>query len=157
MNEGLALDDVDLRILAILQREGRIANAALATKVGVSEAPCWRRVKRLQDMGLILGYHADLDRRRLGLDVFAVVHVRFSTHDLNLAGEFEKKIQGKAEVLTCHNVTGEVDYILTVVSHNLDAYSKFTTELRHIPGVASIHSSLSLREVKNTTRLPLER
>lgn len=155
--DSLALDDVDIRILAILQREGRIANASLASKVGVSEAPCWRRVKRLQSLGLIKGYHADLDRRRLGLDVFAIVHVRFSTHDLSLAGEFEKKISAIPEVLSCHNVTGEVDYILTVVSHNLDEYSKFTTELRHIPGVAAIHSSLSLREVKSTNRLPLGR
>jgi DNA-binding Lrp family transcriptional regulator len=150
------LDDVDRRILAEIQRDGRLTNATLADRVNLSEAPCWRRLRRLETEGYIDGYRALVDRRRAGLGVHAFVHIKFSTHDIDLAGQFERQVKDLAWVLTCHNITGEVDYILQVVAPDLDAYGAFTVVLRNLPGVTAIHSSLALRSVKNTTELPLE-
>lgn len=149
------VDAIDLRILEILQDEGRLAVSELAERVGLSEAPTWRRLKRLEESGIILGYRAELDRRALGLSVFAIVSVRFSVHDLPTLDAFAAAVEGMACVQSCHNVTGEVDYILTVVAKDLDEYEAFTRSLRGIPGVTSIQTHLSLREMKATTRIEL--
>lgn len=127
----------------------------LAERVGLSEAPTWRRVKRLEDSGVIAGYHARLDRKALSLSVFAIVSVRFSIHDLTMAETFEAAIRDLKCVQSCHNVTGDVDYILTVVSKDLEVYEQFTRLLRGIPGVTSIQTHLSLREVKSSNRIEI--
>lgn len=149
------IDSIDRQILRRLQEDGRASVAKIADEVGLSEAPCWRRVKRLQDMGLVSRFVALLDRRELGFTVFAVVHIRFSVHLMEQSQGFEEQIQRMPEVLTCHNVAGEDDYIITVVAEDLDKFGQFTLRLRSLSGVTAIHSNLSLREVKNTTALPV--
>lgn len=148
-------DALDRQILVLLQEDGRLPIAGLADRIGLSEAPTWRRVKRLEEAGLIVGYHAHVDRKMLGLDVHAIVSVRFSSHDLEVAGRFTEAVGALEEVLSCHNVTGDVDYILDVVTENLEAYERFTQKLRGIPGVVSIQTHLSLREIKSSHRLPI--
>jgi Lrp/AsnC family leucine-responsive transcriptional regulator len=149
------IDELDRALLERLQADGRASNSRLAEEVGLSETPCWRRVKRLESDGIISGYTANLDRRKLGLGVFAFVEVKFSTHDTELSMEFEKAVDSIPQILTCHNVAGDVDYILQVVARDLDDYGRFTAVLRNLPGVTAIHSILSLREVKKFTGLPL--
>lgn len=157
LSQNLSLDEIDLAILRVLQGNARISNGKLAEAVGLSESPCWRRVKRLESIGLISAYRTILNRRLLGYGAIAFVNVRISNHDLRLAEEFEQAVRAMEDVMSCHNVTGETDYVLQVVAQDLDAYGRLTVELRKLPGVTAIHSSLSLREVKSTTSLPLHR
>jgi Lrp/AsnC family transcriptional regulator, leucine-responsive regulatory protein len=152
--ESFSLDDIDRRILEILQDDGRMSVSQLAEHLSLSEAPCWRRVKRLQESGHICEFRAIADRRKLGFGVLAFVNVQFTTHDMHLAGEFEQAVLGLPCILSCHNVTGEIDYVLTVIAKDLDDYGRFTTVLRNLPGVRSITSSLALREVKSKTSIP---
>lgn len=153
-HESQTLDEIDKRLLELLQADGRASVASLADALEMSEAPCWRRVKRLFDTGYLTGVKAIADRRKLGLDVHAYVLVRIVRQETKLASEFEESVRSIAGVLTCHNVTGEFDYILQVVAENLDHYAAFTNRLANLPGVATIQSCLNLREVKWTTELP---
>jgi DNA-binding Lrp family transcriptional regulator len=151
-----ALDATDLALLALVQQDGRLSNAKLAEALALSETPCWRRLKRLEAQGVIDGYQANLNRRRLGFGVLALVQLCFANHADEAPAQFEALVQHIPEVLSCHNVTGEADYFLQVVAKDLDAYGRFVSEvLRKLPGVTSIRSSLSLREVKASTRLPV--
>ncbi len=151
----IALDETDRNILRQLQQEGRASVASLADRIGLSEAPAWRRVRKLEEEGYILGYHASVSRRALGLDVHAIVSVRFSSHDLSVADRFAEAIQAMPEVMSCHNVTGDVDYILDVVTQDLATYERFSLKLRSIPGVTSMQTHLSLREIKSSHILPV--
>jgi DNA-binding Lrp family transcriptional regulator len=150
------LDDVDLRIVALLQEEGRMSNARLADRLHLSETPVWRRLRRLEDEGYITGYEARADRRKLGFGLVAFVQINFANHTGEQPAQFEAAIQAIPEVLSCHNVSGEADYFLQVVTRDLEAYGEFVTHvLRKLPGVTSIRSSLAMREIKATSRLPL--
>ena len=156
-NLNRALDDTDLTILRLLQQDGALSNTALAEQLALSVTPCWRRLKRLEEDGYITGYQANLDRRKLGLDVLAFVQVSFGVHGGELPNQFELAMQAEARVLSCHKITGNADYLLQVVARSLDDYSQFVEDvLRQLPGVAAIHSSLALREIKAGSRLPLQ-
>ncbi len=149
-------DKTDMRIIEILQEEGRLSNAKLAEQIALSETPCWRRLKQLEQEGYIEGYQANINRRKLGLGVLAFVQISFAQH-IAVNAEFEQTIMDCPNVLTCHNTTGDADFLLQVVAKNLDDYSRFLEEvLRKIPGVTSIHSNLSLREIKSSNRLPVD-
>ncbi|MCY1305897.1 Lrp/AsnC ligand binding domain protein [compost metagenome] len=101
-------------------------------------------------------YQANLDRRKLGFDVLAFAQVRFGNHSANAPDDFEQVIRGLPEVLSCHKVTGEADYVLTVLATDLESYGRFVEDvLRRQPGIASIQSSLALREIKAVTRIPV--
>ncbi|MDE2428815.1 MAG: Lrp/AsnC family transcriptional regulator [Burkholderiales bacterium] len=150
------IDKVDAEILDRLQRDGRLSNAKLAEQLALSETPCWRRLKRLEELGIIEGYQAILNRRKLGLGVMAFVQIVCNQHSEEVTAEFEKIIQTCPNVLTCHNTSGEADFLLQVVARDLDDYSRFVDKvLRKLPGVSSIRSNISLRELKATNRLPL--
>src|ERR1700761_7770912 len=149
------LDKTDRAILAALQNDGRMSNARLAETVGLSETPCARRLKRLENDGYIDQYRAMLSRAALGLGVFAFVYVRFAVHDRAVATRFEREVQAIPRILACHNVSGSADYILQVVARDLDDYGTFMRdEMRSLPGVTSVESALSLREVKANGGLP---
>ncbi|WP_417268104.1 Lrp/AsnC family transcriptional regulator [Celeribacter baekdonensis] len=151
------IDAVNADILALLQTDGRMSNARLADHLGMSETPCWRRLKRLEDDGIIEGYQANVNRRKLGLGVMAFVQLRVSEHSPSATAEFQRIIQTTPNILACHNTTGADDFLLIVVARDLDDYSAFVdTTLRRLPGVTSIRSNLSLREMKGSTRLPIE-
>lgn len=150
------LDETDRAILRALQADGRLSNARLSEKLALSETPCWRRLKRLEAEGVIEGYQANLSRKKLGYGVVAFVQVTLGNH----AGEtpllFERLVADMPEILSCHNVTGDCDYMMQIVAADLDAYGTFVRDrLRKLPGVASIQSNLSLRDVKSSSALPI--
>ncbi|ACR31812.1 Lrp/AsnC family transcriptional regulator [Burkholderia glumae] len=150
------IDSVDAEILNRLQKDGRLSNAKLAAQLSMSETPCWRRLKRLEDCGIIEGYQAVLNRRKLGLGVMAFVQLVCTQHDEKVTQAFQLAVQSSPNVLSCHNTTGEADFLLMVVARDLDDYSRFVEKvLRHLPGVASIRSNLSLRELKSSNLLPV--
>ena len=150
------IDSMDANILEGLQRDGRVSNAQLAQQVSLSEAACWRRVKRLKAVGVIEGYQAVLNRRRLGIGVLAFVQLHCNEHRPEVTVEMERIIARSPNVLACHNTTGAADFLLQVVAKDLDDYSRFVeTVLRVLPGVTGVTSNLSLREVKLTGRLPV--
>jgi Lrp/AsnC family leucine-responsive transcriptional regulator len=150
------LDKVDRAILAALQSDGRMSNARLAETIGLSETPCARRLKRLETDGYIDQYRAMLSRSALGYGVVAFVYVRFAVHDRAVATRFEREVLAIPRILSCHNVSGSADYILQIVARDLDDFGTFLPdELRSLPGVTSLESSLSLREVKANGGFPL--
>lgn len=150
------LDKADIAISERLQREGRLSNVKLAEQLSLSEASCWRKQKRLEECGVIEGYQAILNRRKLGLGVMAFVQISCSDHSEEATEKFEKIIASAPQVLSCHNTTGEADFLLQVVARDLDSYSRFVEKvLRKLPGVLSIRSNLSLREMKTTHRFPV--
>ncbi|WP_277185748.1 Lrp/AsnC family transcriptional regulator [Caballeronia sp. BR00000012568055] len=150
------LDRIDRDILSAIQRDGRVPVAKLAERVGLSETPCARRLKRLESEGFIEGYRAMLSRKALGLGVVAFVSVRFSDHDRSVSERFEREIAAIERVVSCHNVSGTADYLLQVVVRDLDEYGTFSRDvLRTLPGVTSVESMLSLREIKRDNGLPI--
>lgn len=150
------LDQTDLAILRELQADGRLSNARLAEKLSLSETPSWRRIKRLEADGFIEGYQANLSRKKLGYSVVALVQVTLGNHAGEAPLQFEKLVASMPEILSCHNVTGDCDYMLQIVASDLDAYGAFVRDqLRKLPGVTSIRSNLSLREVKSSSALPI--
>ncbi|MFM0223056.1 Lrp/AsnC family transcriptional regulator [Paraburkholderia dipogonis] len=152
----IEMDAVDRSMLRLLQDDGAVSNAALGEKLSLSVTPCWRRRKHLEDEGVITGYQANVDRRAVGLNLLAFVHLRFNVHSDKTADNFEAVIRSRPEVLSCHKITGDADYILQVVAADLDAYGEFVERvLRRQPGIASIQSSLALREVKSSSRVPI--
>ncbi|WP_213954035.1 Lrp/AsnC family transcriptional regulator [Variovorax sp. dw_954] len=152
------LDDIDVAMLELLQADGAISNAALGDKLSLSVTPCWRRRKRLQDDGVIKDYQANLDRRMLGLNVLAFVQIQFGMHGDDAPDKFENAMKLQPEVLSCHKITGDADYLLQVLATDLDAYSDFVEQVfRKQQGVTSIKSSLALREVKSSARIPVPR
>ncbi|MDP4557602.1 Lrp/AsnC family transcriptional regulator [Halomonas meridiana] len=152
-----ALDKKDAKLAALLQIDGRMPNARLAEQLHLSEATCWRRHNRLEELGVIEGYQAIFNRRKVGASVLAFVQITCTQHSEAATAEFERIIQSSSRVLSCHNTTGEADFLLQVVAKDLDDYSHFVeTVLRQLPGVSSIRSNLSLREMKATSHLPVE-
>ncbi|MDD3481769.1 Lrp/AsnC family transcriptional regulator [Azovibrio restrictus] len=150
------LDDTDRAILRELQADGRLSNARLSEKLALSETPCWRRLKRLEAEGYIESYQANLDRRKLGFGVVAFVQVTLGNHAGETPLRFEQQVSQLPEVLSCHNVSGDCDYLMQVVAPDLDAYGAFVRDqLRRLPGVTSIRSNLSLRQLKSSSALPL--
>lgn len=150
------LDHTDLTILQLLQQDGTLSTPQLAEQVSLSVTPCWRRLKRLEDDGFITGYQANLNRRKLGLDVLAFVQLRFMVVTDVSTQQFEATVLQHPSVLSCHKITGEADYMLQVVATDLDAYSDFVeTVLRKVAGIAMIHSSLAMREIKAVHRFPV--
>lgn len=150
------IDAVNARILKLLQDDGRMTNAKLAEHLHMSETPSWRRLKKLEESGVIEGYQANLSRRKLGLGVLAFVQLSCSEHDPASTAEFQRIIEMTPNILACHNTTGEDDFLLIVVARDLDDYSAFIDgTLRRLPGVTSIRSNLSLKEMKASNKLPV--
>ena len=151
------LDAIDQRILSLLQADGTLTHPQLAEQVALSVTPCWRRLKRLEEDGFITGYQANLSRRKLGLDVLAYVQVSFLVVTDQSIRHFEALLQSRPEVMSCHKVTGQADYMLQVVAKDLDAYGDFVENvLRLVPGVSTIHSSLAMREIKTSHQFPIQ-
>jgi Lrp/AsnC family transcriptional regulator, leucine-responsive regulatory protein len=150
------LTRADRKILEVLQSDAHLSNVELAERVGLSPSPCLRRVKLLEAQGLISGYVALLDRRKLGLDVVAFVEVQLDRHSDAGAAAFRAAIEGQPEIVACHMTTGAFDYLLKVVAPNLDAYAEFTRQqLLKMPGVKDVRSSFVLETLKDSTALPL--
>ena len=150
-----SLDSVDLRILSKLQSDARISNSALSGQVNLSETPCWRRWKKLEDEGYIEEYRSILNRRKLGFGVVVFTQVSFASHDVELTDRFEELICDFDWVQMCHCVTGSNDYLLQLVSRDMDEFSERITQIRRIPGVNAIQSHISVKEIKSSSSLPV--
>jgi DNA-binding Lrp family transcriptional regulator len=151
------IDELDIAILQILQADARISNAELARRVNLSPPATLARVRRLDDSGLINGYAALVDRRQAGYDMLCFVSVSLQLHDIEQVTGFRDAVGKMPEVLECHHVTGDYDYLLKIVAHNTKDLENFLLrKLTPIPGVARIHTSLVLNEVKSTTVIPIK-
>lgn len=150
-------DAIDHRILDILQREGRIPNQELAERVALSPAPCLRRVRALEEAGVIRRYAALLEPRRVGLGMMSFVTVKLEKKGKMPAEEFAKAVRGWPEVVGCYAMAGESDYILQVFVEDLDHYTRFLLgRLLKQSGVVDVKSNIVLEAIKETTALPLE-
>jgi DNA-binding Lrp family transcriptional regulator len=150
------LDKFDLHILEELQADGRLTNTELAQRVGLSAAPCWRRVRALEEAGYIKGYHAEIDRRKIGLGVLAFVRLDAEKNTGERTREMEEAIRKIPEIVACHYISGEGTFELQVVCSDLDAFSTFARKvLINLPNVKDLHTSFSLGEVKASSALPL--
>ncbi|CAN5385952.1 Lrp/AsnC family transcriptional regulator [soil metagenome] len=150
------LDRIDLRILSLLQQQGRLTNVELAERVALSPTPCLRRVKRLEDEGVIAFYRAELDRRQLGLGVTAFVFINIAEHGPKATELFLTSVDAIDEIVTCHVLSGQFDFLLEVVTPTLDHYASVMLDrLGGLPGVSALQTSFALRTVKAARRLPL--
>lgn len=149
-------DDIDRRIIAALQADGRLTNNDLAHRVGLSPSPCLRRVRILEASGVIRGYAALIDPHAVGLDVTAFVRVALDRQDETQLDLFEKMVVRWPEVLECYLMTGDADYQMRVVSRSIADYETFLREkLTKLPGIAKIQSSLAFRPIVSRTTLPI--
>lgn len=150
------LDKFDWAILQELQQDGRLSNVDLAARVGLSPAPCWRRVRALEDAGIITGYRAVIDRQRIGLGVLAFVRLDAVRNAAEQTQAMEDAIRQLPEVVACHYISGTGTFELQVVSQNLETFSRFARDvLLRLPNVKDLHTSFSLGQVKDGGALPL--
>jgi len=153
---GAALDRYDIAILRELQAEARLTNAELATRIGLSPAPTWRRVRRLEEQRYITGYRTEIDRRKVGLGVLAFVRLDAERNTGRATRELEDAIRQLPEVIACHYISGAGTFELQVMCTDLDAFSRLSIEkLLNLPHVKDLHTSFSLGEVKSGGALPL--
>ncbi len=155
---SLQLDRLDRRILEVLQNNARISNLELAEAIGLSPTPCARRVKRLEESGLIRGQVTLLDQQQLGLDLTAFISISMDRHTPDRFEAFEKEVSTYPEVLECSVVTGQnTDYLVQAVVPDMYYFERFLLgRLTRIPGVSDVHSSFVLRRVIQRTALPLD-
>jgi Lrp/AsnC family leucine-responsive transcriptional regulator len=154
---NISLDRIDRRILDELQKDGAISNLDLAEKVGLSPSPCSRRVKALQESGIIQKTVAVLDPKALGLDLVAMLSISMDRHTPERFENFETLVAGFSEVLECYLITGSsADYLLKVIVKDMEGYQQFLLgKLTRIEGVSGVHSSFVMRKVVDSTRLPM--
>lgn len=151
-----ALDRLDRRILEELQADARISNQELAKRVGLSPAPCWRRLRRLEEAGFIGGYATLLSAAAIGMPILAYAVVSLENHHPESVRQFDQLVRERPEVLECHSMSGPNDYLLRIVAASIEAYEHFlSTQLLQLAAVRSVNTSFVLRTKKFTTRLPL--
>lgn len=151
------LDRIDRKILHDLQEKGRMTNVELAERAGISAPPCLRRVRALEEAGVIKGYHADIDSNSLGFGVMVFAQVGLSNQAETDLKKFEDLVRSWPLVRECYLVSGEADYILKIVAEDWDAYQKFlTTHLTTAPNVSHIKSALGIRVAKHKPGVPVE-
>ncbi len=154
---SVQIDEIDRQILAVLQNDSGLSKAEVAKRVGLSLSPCWRRIQRLEQLGVIRGRVALLAPERLGLGVVVFASVKLASHGREALPRFESAIADSPEVLECYTVSGGVDYLLRVVTPDIHAYEAFLRDyLLQLPEVAEVHSRIAITQVKYTTALPLQ-
>ncbi|UTW44319.1 Lrp/AsnC family transcriptional regulator [bacterium SCSIO 12696] len=150
------MDKYDIQILHELQLDGRLSNRDLAERISLSPAPCWRRVKRLQDEGVIESYSARINQKKVGLQVIAFAEVTLENHHPETIEKFLERVHQNKEILECHSVTGQCDYLLKIVSGDMEAYEQFlSSQLLVLRGVRSVSTLISMRQNKLTGELPI--
>jgi len=150
------LDNTDRQLLAALQENARLTTGELAQMTGLSQSPCWRRIRRLEESGLIDGYHARLDRRALGYGVVAFVSISIDFQNEARSMEFVEAVRAIPQVVMFHGITGSADFLLMVIAKDLDAYSELLqSKLHRLPGVRHVQTSFSLQEFKRFDDVPI--
>ncbi len=154
---AIHLDPFERRILIALQADGRLTNEELAKRAGLSPSACWRRVKALEEAGVILRYAAILDPKKVGFGECVFAHVTLTRHSSTLTNEFAEAIRGRPEVMECFFTTGDADLLLRVAIPSVSAYDKFLEEFIFLaPGISQVRSNFALRQIKFETALPLQ-
>lgn len=152
----MQLDEFDEKILAILQVDASLSAAQIGERIGLSQSQCWRRIDRLDAEGVIERRVALVDRKKVGLNVMLFAHVKLAGHNRNALPEFSKAIQEFPEVLECHVLMGNVDFLLRIVTRDVEAYERFFFErLSQLPMVQEVNSMIALSQIKSTTVLPI--
>ena len=152
----MKLDKFDQEILRVMQTDATVSMAELSQRVGLSHTPCWRRVKRLESDGFIKNKVTILDGKMLNLGVSVFIYVALKSHDEIALNEFESAVQGIREIVECHTTSGDKDYMLKVVVESIETYELLLkSTLTHLPHVEHISSTFALKQVKNTTELPI--
>jgi Lrp/AsnC family leucine-responsive transcriptional regulator len=153
----MEIDRFDRQIMQVLQQDGRISNQDLADRIGLSPSPCLRRMRALEEAGLIVGYRAMLDAKALGYSLMALIYISMDKHTPERFETFEKEISQISEVLECLLITGQdADYQIKVVVKDMDAFQELLlNRITRIPGVTGVHSSFVLRRVVDKTALPV--
>ncbi|MBU0556334.1 MAG: Lrp/AsnC family transcriptional regulator [Alphaproteobacteria bacterium] len=151
------LSRADLKLLCELQRDGRITNLALAERVGMSPSPCLRHVRRLEDDGIITGYTAVIDRKRVGLGILAYVEVKVpQTPNTSIIERFKEAVLNEPSIVSCVITAGQFDFLLKVLAPDMDAYSELAQRvLLKLPGVRDMRTTFALDVIKDSTALPL--
>lgn len=153
--EPLELDRSERRILELLQQHGRMSNVELSQQIGLSESPTFRRVRHLEDTGLITGYAAVVDQRRLGLEVTAFVQVSMEKQPDSATEQFHQCVNDEPHIVECHAMSGSHDYLMKVVARSIDHFSEICMQrILKFPGVRHVESSFSLREIKHSRVIP---
>ena len=153
----MKLDRLDLNILDALQKDATLSTTDVATRVGLSQSPCWRRINLLEQQGVIKRRVALLSREKLGLEVLVFVHVKLTSNGWQSLPKFKQRVVSFPEVIQCFVLMGDIDFILLVATRTIDDYNTFVQKkLAQVPGVQSIDSRIVLEETKNTTELPLD-
>lgn len=149
------LDDIDRTILKILQTDGRLSNAEIASRVSLSPPACWKRLKRLEEQ-VIQGYHATLNQQALGLGLFAFINIMLDSHSEKAMHNFEAGVMALPNVVACHNVSGKYDYLLQVVVPDMDAFHQVAMHrIRALGNIKEMYTGFSIKEIKRSTNLPL--
>ncbi|MEX9757926.1 Lrp/AsnC family transcriptional regulator [Providencia rettgeri] len=152
----MVIDKTEIKILKLLQDDARITNQVLAEKVGMSASPCWRRVKKLEEENIIQGYRAILNRKKIGLGVMVFVRVIIDSDSEAEAQKFEQEVTELENVVACYSIGGDTDFLLQVVSHDLDSYADFAmTVIRRLPGIKEMQSMFVLKEIKPLDAYPI--
>ncbi|MET1079266.1 MAG: Lrp/AsnC family transcriptional regulator [Pseudomonas sp.] len=150
------LDGYDRHILALLQEDAALSSGEIAERIGLSQSPCWRRIQRLKDEGIIRRQVTLLDRKKVGLNTQIFAEVKLNAHGRANFTEFAAAIRELPEVLECYVMMGSVDFLLRIVTADIEAYERFFFEkLSALPGVQEVNSTVALSEIKSTTSLPL--
>ncbi len=152
------LNLTDIKILTLLQKDARITNQTLADKIGMSSSPCWRKVRKLEEDHIIQGYRAVLDRRKIGLGVMVFVRVSIDSHSQAEARKFEQEVTDLENVVSCYSIGGDADFLLQVVSPDLDSYAEFAMSvIRRLPGIKEMQSMFVLKEIKPFVSFPIKK
>lgn len=150
------LDRGDARILDLIQQHGDLSAAEIAERLGMTASTCWRRVSRLEELGVVRKRVALLDREKIGLNVLVFSHVKLAGHGRDALLKFEQAVRQHPEILECYTLMGETDFLLRIVCRDIKAYEAFFLDhLSRFPGVQAVHSSIALSVIKETTALPL--
>ena len=153
---AITLDEIDLKILRILQEKADMNINDIGTKVGLSHTPCWRRIRKMQDSGVIKAQVCKLDAEKIGLDVSIFVFVRLDTHSAKALEAFEEATKSVPQIMQCYTMSGEFDYLLRVVVSTVRQYEKVIKgQLLELPHVGIFNSHFALNEIKNTSSLPI--
>ncbi|WGX72326.1 Lrp/AsnC family transcriptional regulator [Acinetobacter radioresistens] len=152
----MQLDKTDARILERLQADSRITNSELSEYIGMSTSPCWRRVKQLEEAQVIKGYGVLIDRKKIGLGVMVFIRVSIDSHSEKEARKFEEEVIALEHVVACYSIGGDADFLLQVVSPDLDTYAEFSMSvIRRLPGIKEMQSMFELKEIKPFLSFPV--
>lgn len=155
-NSNTGIDSTDFALLKHIQRDGRISNSKLSEKVNLSETPCWRRWKKLEEEGYIDEYRAVLNRKKLGFSVIGFTQVSLGSHEEEHTDLFEQFVTATDWIPLCHCITGSADYLVQIIARDLDEYYERINQLRRVKGVSALHTSVSVKEIKSNNQVPLD-